>query len=201
MSEYVVPSFQNLIEKFQSLPGVGQKTAQRFAYYIISLPKSEAKSFAEAIVSVKENIRLCKICKNLTDDEICSICSDEKRDCSTICVVESPKDVVSFENSGFNFKYHVLHGVISPLNGISPSEIYIADLVNRIKKSSVKVKEVIMATNPTMEGETTAMYIKKLLEPFNIKITRLACGVPIGGDLQYTDKVTLLRALEGRGEM
>lgn len=201
MSKYIIPSFQNLVEKFQSLPGVGQKTAQRFSYFIIDLSKKEAENFAKTIVDAKENIKLCKICKNLTDDEICSICADEKRDSSVICVVEFPKDVMSFENSGFNFKYHVLHGVISPLSGTSPSEIYIADLVDRVKENDGKIKEIIMATNPTMEGEMTAVYIKKQLEPFNIKITRLACGVPIGGSLQYTDKVTLSRALEGRGEL
>lgn len=201
MSKYIIPSFQNLVEKFQSLPGVGQKTAQRFSYFIVDLSKKEAENFAKTIVDAKENIKLCKICKNLTDDEICSICADEKRDSSVICVVEFPKDVMSFENSGFNFKYHVLHGVISPLSGTSPSEIYIADLVNRVKENDGKIKEIIMATNPTMEGEMTAVYIKKQLEPFNIKITRLACGVPIGGSLQYTDKVTLSKALEGRGEL
>ena len=201
MSKYIIPSFQNLVEKFQSLPGVGQKTAQRFSYFIVDLSKKEAENFAKTIVDAKENIKLCKICKNLTDDEICSICADEKRDSSVICVVEFPKDVMSFENSGFNFKYHVLHGVISPLSGTSPSEIYIADLVDRVKENDGKIKEIIMATNPTMEGEMTAVYIKKQLEPFNIKITRLACGVPIGGSLQYTDKVTLSRALEGRGEL
>ncbi len=201
MSKYIVPSFQNLVEKFQSLPGVGQKTAQRFSYFIVNLSKEEAENFAKTIVNAKENIKLCKICKNLTDDETCSICTDKKRDSSVICVVEFPKDVMSFENSGFNFKYHVLHGVISPLSGTSPSEIYIADLLNRVKESDGKIKEIIMATNPTMEGEMTAMYIKKQLEPFNIKITRLACGVPIGGSLQYTDKITLLKALEGRGEI
>ena len=201
MSKYIVPSFQNLVEKFQSLPGVGQKTAQRFSYFIVNLSKEEAENFAKTIVDAKENIKLCKICKNLADDETCSICTDKKRDSSVICVVEFPKDVISFENSGFNFKYHVLHGVISPLSGTSPSEIYIADLLNRVKESDGKIKEIIMATNPTMEGEMTAMYIKKQLEPFNIKITRLACGVPIGGSLQYTDKITLLKALEGRGEI
>ena len=201
MSKYIVPSFQKKKKKFQSLPGVGQKTAQRFSYFIVNLSKEEAENFAKTIVDAKENIKLCKICKNLADDETCSICTDKKRDSSVICVVEFPKDVISFENSGFNFKYHVLHGVISPLSGTSPSEIYIADLLNRVKESDGKIKEIIMATNPTMEGEMTAMYIKKQLEPFNIKITRLACGVPIGGSLQYTDKITLLKALEGRGEI
>ena len=201
MAEYLVPSFQNLVEKFRSLPGIGEKTAQRLSYYIINLPQKEVEDFSEAILKAKNSMQLCSICKNYTDEDICSICKDESRDFSTICVVESPKDVASFErSSGFNFKYHVLHGTISPLNGKGPSDVYIKELLERVKSDS-RIQEVIMATNPTMEGEATALYIKKLLSPFNIKVTRLACGVPIGGDLEYTDKVTLIRALEGRDEM
>ena len=201
MGEYVVPSLRNLVEKFKMLPGIGEKTAQRLAYYVIELPKNEVDAFANAILEAKSKMRFCNICKNLTDSEICSICSDKNRDNYIICVVESPKDVVSFERSGgFNFKYHVLHGVISPLNGLGPSDIYIGELIKRIE-SNKDIKEVIMATNPTMEGEATALYTKKLLKPYDVKITRLACGVPIGGDLEYTDKMTLLRALEGRSSM
>ena len=201
MPDYLVPSFNNLVEKFKSLPGIGEKTAQRLSYHIVNLPQSEVEEFSGAILRAKNSLRLCKICKNYTDEEMCSICKDAKRDPYTVCVVESPKDVASFERSGgFNFKYHVLHGTISPLNGISPSDVYIEELLERVKKNQ-QIKEVIMATNPTMEGEATALYIKKLLLPFNVKITRLACGVPIGGDLEYTDKITLIRALEGRGEM
>ena len=201
MAEYSVPSFQNLVEKFKSLPGIGEKTAQRLSYYVIDLPQKEVEEFSYAILKAKNNMRLCSVCKNYTDENICSICKDENRDPSMICVVESPKDVASFErSSGFNFKYHVLHGTISPLNGRGPSDVYIKELLERVKKDP-RIREIIMATNPTMEGEATALYIKKLLLPFNVKITRLACGVPIGGDLEYTDKVTLIRALEGRGEM
>ena len=201
MAEYLVPSFNNLVEKFKSLPGIGEKTAQRLSYYIVNLPQNEVEEFSGAILKAKSSMMLCNICKNYTDEEVCSICKDINRDPSTICVVESPKDVSSFERSGgFNFKYHVLHGTISPLNGRGPSDVYIEDLLERVKKSH-QIKEIIMATNPTMEGEATALYIKKLLMPFDVKVTRLACGVPIGGDLEYTDKITLIRALEGRGEM
>jgi len=201
MAEYLVPSFNNLVEKFKSLPGIGEKTAQRLSYYIVNLPQKEVEEFSGAILKAKNSMRLCNICKNYTDEEVCSICKDINRDPSTICVVESPKDVSSFERSGgFNFKYHVLHGTISPLNGRGPSDVYIEDLLERVRKNH-QIKEIIMATNPTMEGEATALYIKKLLMPFDVKVTRLACGVPIGGDLEYTDKITLIRALEGRGEM
>ena len=201
MGEYVVASLKNLVEKLKMLPGIGEKSAQRLAYHIIGLQKNEIKSFVDAILDAKTKIHFCSICKNLTDSEVCSICSDENRDGSTICVVESPQDVVSFEKSGgFNFRYHVLHGVISPLNGVGLSDIYIDALIKRVEANG-DVKEVIMATNPTMEGEATALYIKKLLKRFDIKVTRLACGVPIGGDLEYTDKMTLMRALEGRSSM
>ena len=201
MAEYLVPSFNNLVEKFKSLPGIGEKTAQRLSYYIVNLPQNEVEEFSGAILKAKSSMMLCNICKNYTDEEVCSICKDINRDPSTICVVESPKDVSSFERSGgFNFKYHVLHGTISPLNGRGPSDVYIEDLLERVRKNH-QIKEIIMATNPTMEGEATALYIKKLLMPFDVKVTRLACGVPIGGDLEYTDKITLIRALEGRGEM
>lgn len=200
MSEYNVAPLENLIEQFESLPGIGKKTAQRLAFHILSLSKEKASNFSRAIEDAHTKIKYCKICKNITDKEVCHICSNKNRDSSIICVVEDPKDVIALERMGdFNITYHVLHGAISPLNSIGPDQIYIKELLNRIKENNIK--EVIMATNPTVEGEATAMYISKLIKPFEIKVTRLAYGIPVGGDLEYTDEITLSRAINGRSEI
>lgn len=200
MNEYNVLPLANLIEQFERLPGIGKKTAQRLAYFVLQMSDNDAKEFSKAIIDAHENIKYCKICKNLTDKDLCYICRNKSRDKSIICVVEDPRDVVALEKTGeFFSSYHVLHGVISPLNGIGPDQIYIKELLERI--SSEDVKEVIMATNPTVEGEATAMYISKLLKPLGIKVTRLAYGIPVGGDLEYADEVTLSRALLGRSEI
>ena len=200
MSEYNVAPLAKLIEQFERLPGIGKKTAQRLAYYVLDLPKSEAEKFSTAILDAHEKIHYCKLCCNLTDQELCNICKNPNRDTSIICVVEDPRDVTAFERTQeFNAMYHVLHGVISPLNGVGPDQIRIKELLSRV--NSGKVKEVIMATNPTVEGEATAMYISKLLKPLGIKVTRLAYGIPVGGDLEYADEVTLSRAIEGRNEI
>ena len=200
MSEYNVASLSRLIEQFERLPGIGHKTATRLAYYVLSMPLSEAQKFSDAIVDAHKKIHYCKVCCNLTDSEVCSICDDDKRDKSIICVVEDPRDVIALEKTReFNATYHVLHGVISPLNGISPDMIKIKELLTRINNDIVK--EVIMATNATVEGEATAMYISKLVKPLGIKVTRLAYGIPVGGDLEYADEVTLSRALQGRCEI
>lgn len=200
MSEYSVAPLARLIEQFERLPGIGKKTAQRLAYYVLDLPKSEAEKFSAAILDAHEKIHYCKLCCNLTDQELCSICRNDSRDKTIICVVEDPRDVAAFERTQeFNAMYHVLHGVISPLNGVGPDQIRIKELLSRVNNG--KVKEVIMATNPTVEGEATAMYISKLLKPLGIKVTRLAYGIPVGGDLEYADEVTLSRAIEGRNEI
>jgi len=191
---------ERLIEQFEKLPGIGHKTAQRLAFYVLSLPKDEAEAFAKAIIEAKNTVFTCKICQNLTDSEICPICSDTERDVSTICVVTDPKDVIAIEKTReYNGLYHVLHGVISPLNHIGPDDIRIKELINRMMDGSVK--EVIMATNSDTEGGATAMYISKLLKPFDVKVTRLAYGIPVGGHLEYADRETLASALEGRREM
>ena len=198
--EYNVLPLAKLIEQFERLPGIGKKTAQRLAYYVLQLSDGDAKEFAEAIVNAHDKIKYCKVCKNLTDQDLCHICRNSSRDKSIICVVEDPRDVVALEKTGeFFASYHVLHGAISPLNGIGPDQLYIKELLNRI--SIGEVKEVIMATNPTVEGEATAMYISKLLKPLGVKVTRLAYGIPVGGDLEYADEVTLSRALIGRSEI
>ena len=195
--KYFAAPLEKLIEQFEALPGIGHKTAQRLAFFVISQPNDKAKAFADAITSAKASIHTCKTCCNLTEDEVCPICSDAKRDRSIICVVADPKDLIAIERTGeFNGLYHVLHGVISPLNNIGPSDIKINELLMRIKDD--EVSEVIMATNPDPEGDTTAMYISRLLEPFNVKVTRLAYGIPVGGHLEFSDQVTLSRALEGR---
>ena len=197
MAEYI-ESLQRLAEQFGRLPGVGRKSAMRMAYAVLELKDDEAAAFSQAIIDAKEKIHLCPVCKNLTDRELCPICSDLSRDRSIICVVESPKDVLSFEKvREFNGVYHVLHGEISPVNGITPDKLYIRELLERIG-SGDEVKELIVATNPTVEGEATAMYISRLIRPLGIRVTRLAYGMPVGGDLEYADEVTLFRALEGR---
>lgn len=189
-----------LIEQFRRLPGIGQKSAQRLAFYVLDLSDEKAKEFAEAIITAKEKIHKCKVCQNLTDNEVCIVCSDENRDKTTICVVENPQDILAFERTReYNGLYHVLHGLISPIDGIGPEQIYIKELLARL--ASGGQKEVIMATNPTVEGEATASYIARLLKPMGIKTTRLAYGIPVGGHLEYADEVTLYKALEGRSEI
>nr|3VE5_A Chain A, Recombination protein recR [Caldanaerobacter subterraneus subsp. tengcongensis MB4]3VE5_D Chain D, Recombination protein recR [Caldanaerobacter subterraneus subsp. tengcongensis MB4] len=184
----------------QDPPGIGPKTAQRLAFFIINMPLDEVRSLSQAIIEAKEKLRYCKICFNITDKEVCDICSDENRDHSTICVVSHPMDVVAMEKvKEYKGVYHVLHGVISPIEGVGPEDIRIKELLERVRDGSVK--EVILATNPDIEGEATAMYIAKLLKPFGVKVTRIAHGIPVGGDLEYTDVVTLSKALEGRREV
>lgn len=194
------PSLENLIDKFASLPGIGRKSAQRLAFYVLSLPDEEAKAFADAITAAKKSVKCCKICQNFTESEICPICASDRRDRSVICVVSEPRDVLSIERGReYNGTYHVLHGVLSPMNHIGPDDIRIKELLHRAADDGVE--EVIMATNPDTEGEATAMYISRLLKPFNIKVTRLAYGVPVGSNLEFADDATLNRAIEGRTEM
>ena len=200
MLKYFPTALERLTEEFAKLPGIGGKTAQRLAFYVLSLPEEEARAFADAIIQAKQTVHTCPICQNLTDGEICSICEDERRDHSVICVVAEPKDVIAMERAReFNGVYHVLHGVISPLNHVGPDDIRIRELLSRVAKGGVS--EIIMATNPDTEGEATAMYLSRLLRPMEVKVTRLAYGIPVGSQLEYADEVTLLRALEGRREM
>jgi len=198
--DYFPSALENLIDKFATLPGIGRKTAQRLAFYVISLSDDEAISFADAITEAKESVECCTVCLNLTDGEVCVVCKDARRDSSLVCVVPDPKGVLAIERSHeYKGRYHVLHGVISPLNNIGPDDIRIKELIERVSDGSVE--EVIMATNPDTEGETTARYISRLLLPFGIKVTRLAYGIPVGGSLEFVDDATLMRALEGRMEM
>ena len=193
-------SFETLIDRFASLPGIGRKSAQRLAFHVLSLPEGEAESFAEAILQARQNVHTCPVCQNLTDAELCGICSDSRRDRSVICVVAEARDVASLERSReFHGLYHVLHGVISPMNRVGPDDIRISELVARVAEGNVK--EVIMATNPDTEGDTTALYIARLLKNFGVRVTRLAYGIPVGSNLEFTDDATLMRALEGRREM
>ena len=193
-------TLEKLIDHFASLPGIGRKSAQRLAFHVLALPEEEAKEFADTILSAKRDVRRCRICQNYTDREVCPICSSEQRDRSLICVVSDPKDVLSMERAReYNGLYHVLHGVISPMNHIGPDDIGVKELV--IRAASDEVQEVIMATNPDTEGETTAMYISRLLKPLKVKVTRLAYGVPVGSNLEFADDATLTRALEGRTEI
>ena len=197
---YFPAALQELADQFARLPGVGGKTAQRLAFHILELPIEDAQAFADAIIEAKNTVHSCPICQNLTDREVCSICSDDMRDQGLICVVAETKDVIAIERSHeFSGVYHVLHGVISPLNHISQDDIRIKELLYRVAQGNVR--EVIMATNPDTEGEATAMYISRLLRPMEVKVTRLAYGVPVGSQLEYADEVTLSRALEGRQEM
>lgn len=189
-----------LAEQFAKLPGIGMKTAQRLAYFVMSMEEEETKAFADAIVNARSNVRECSICCNLTEGDICPVCGDDLRDNSTVCVVETPKDIAAFERTGeYSGVYHVLHGLISPLDGVTPDMIRIKPLLARIGKG--EIKEVIMATNPTVEGEATAMYVSGLLKPLGVKVTRLAFGLPIGGTLEFADEVTLFKALENRNEI
>ena len=199
MAYNIVP-LNELVSQFERLPGIGKKTAQRLAFSILEQPPERAKKFAEALVNAREKIHFCKACQALTDTELCQICSDTMRDKSVICVVEDPKDVMAFERTReYKGLYHVLHGAISPLDGITPDRLKIKELMARL--SDEGVKEIIMATNPTVEGEATASYISRLVKPLGIKVTRLAYGIPVGGDLEYADEFTLARALEGRNEI
>ncbi len=197
---YHVAPLQRLIEQFERLPGIGSKTAQRLAYFVLNMSEERAKEFSDAILQAHKTIRRCEICCNFSDKEKCPICRNEARDHSVICVVETPRDAIAIEGTGeYKGTYHVLHGVISPLSGIGPDQLCIKELLSRLNNG--EVSEVIMATNPTVEGEATAMYISRLLKPLGIRITRLAYGIPVGGDLEYADDVTLARALEGRSEL
>ena len=197
---YNVLPLTRLIEHFERLPGIGRKSAQRLAYYVLNMPREKAEDFAHCILDAREKIIHCNVCQNLTDREKCPICSDDARDKTTICVVETPQDVLAFERTReYNGVYHVLHGLISPMNGIGPDQLYVKELLARIGQGGVL--EVIMATNPTVEGEATAMYLSRLFKPLGVKVTRLAYGIPVGGNLEYADEVTLYRALEGRSEI
>lgn len=188
-----------LIDELAALPGIGNKSAQRLAFHLINMPKDKVDRLSKTILDAKEHVRYCKECYTLTDDELCPICRNEKRDHSTIMVVENTRDLAAYEKTGkYEGVYHVLHGAISPMLGIGPSDIKLKELIERLKGD---VQEVIIATNSSLEGETTAMYIGKLIKPTGIKVTRIASGVPVGGDLEYIDEVTLLRALEGRTEL
>lgn len=198
--EYLPAALEALVEQFARLPGIGSKSAQRLAFYVLSLDDGEAQRFADAIVTAKKTVTLCPVCRNLTDGGLCPICSSPKRDESVICVVAEARDVAAIERAReFNGRYHVLHGVISPMNHVGPDDLEIKSLVERVAKGGVS--EVIMAMNPDTEGEATAMYLARLLRPFDVKLTRLAYGIPVGGHLEFADDATLMRALEGRREI
>ena len=198
--QYFPAALQELADQFARLPGIGGKTAQRLAFHVLGLPLEDAREFADAIINAKTTVKTCPVCQNLTDRELCPICADAQRDKRVICVVAEPRDVIALERSReFNGTYHVLHGVISPLNHVTQDDIKIRELLHRV--ASGEVQEVIMATNPDTEGEATAMYISRLLRPMEVKVTRLAYGVPVGSQLEYADEVTLSRALVGRQEI
>lgn len=197
---YSVGPIDKLVEQFERLPGIGKKTARRLAYYVITRQDNMAKKFSEALLEVNEKIKYCSVCQNLTDGEVCGICSDLGRDKTTLCVVEDAQDVMAFERTReYKGLYHVLHGVVSPLDGIGPEQLKIKELMSRL--SDGVVKEIIIATNPTVEGEATASYISRLVKGMGITVSRLAYGIPVGGDLEYADEVTLSRALEGRKQL
>lgn len=199
MRQYPKP-LARLINEMSKLPGIGTKTAQRLSFYILSLEDKEAEQLASAILTAKKEMKYCSVCGNLTDEDPCAICSDKSRNADTICVVESPKDVMAMERiREYNGLYHVLHGVISPMEGIGPEDINLMSLLKRLQADDIK--ELIIATNPNIEGEATAMYIARLVKPSGIKVSRIAHGIPVGGDLEYTDEVTLLKAMEGRREL
>ena len=196
---YQVASLAKLTEQFARITGIGRKSAQRYAYYVLSQPQQYAKEFADALLEASKSIKRCSVCQNLTDGEICPVCASEGRDRSVICVVADPRDVVAFERMReYKGLYHVLHGLISPTDGIGPEELTVKQLLARLGN---EVTEVVMATDPTVEGEATAMYLSRLIKPMGIKVTRLAYGIPVGGNLEYADDVTLCRALEGRNVM
>ncbi len=197
---YDVAALEKLIEQFQKIPSIGRKTAQRMAFHVLDLTDEQAKEFADAIIDAHTKIHHCALCHNLTENELCPICESASRDHTTVCVVEEPRDVLAMERMReFSGVYHVLHGVISPMNGIGPEQLTIKNLVERVAEGTIT--EVIMATNPTIEGDTTAMYISKLIKPFGVRVTRLAYGIPVGADIEYADDVTLMRALSGRSEL
>ena len=197
---YTVAPLARLVEQLERLPGIGHKSAQRLAYYLLNMGEGAVGDFVGAISDAREKIHECRICHNLTDQELCPICRTDSRDKGIICVVEDPRDVMAFERTReYNGTYHVLHGTISPMDGVGPDQLRIKQLLARI--AGEEVREVIMATNPTVEGEATAMYISKLLKPFEVRVTRLAYGIPVGGDLEYADEITLRRSLEGRSEL
>ena len=199
--QYFPPALESLVEQFARLPGIGKKTAQRLAFFVLGLPDGEAEAFADAIVAARKSISCCPICQNFAEgDGPCPICASPKRDRTVICVVADPKDVIAMERGReYDGLYHVLHGVISPMNHVGPDDLHIKSLVERV--AAGEVEEVIMATNPDTEGEATAMYLSRLLKPFGVKITRLAYGIPVGSHLEFADEATLMRALEGRREM
>lgn len=197
---YLPAALERLTEQFARLPGIGGKTAQRLAFHVLSLPQAEAEEFAKTIVEAKSSVHTCPVCQNLTDRELCPICDDPERDHSQICVAAEPRDVIAMERAReYHGVYHVLHGVISPLNHVGPDDLKIKELLTRVAQGGVR--EVIMATNPDTEGEATAMYLSRLLKPFEVRVTRLAYGIPMGSQLEYADEITLLRALEGRREL
>lgn len=196
---YQVASLAKLVEQFARLPGIGRKTAQRLAFYVLSQPEQYAHDFSAALLEASRSIKRCAVCQNLSDSDKCTICTNEARDRSIICVVADPRDVMAFERMReYNGLYHVLHGLISPMDGIGPDQLTIKELLARLNG---EVREVVMATNPTVEGEATAMYLSRLIKPMGIKVSRLAYGIPVGGNLEFADDVTLCRALEGRNEM
>ena len=198
--EYFPAPLENLVEHFARLPGIGGKSAQRLAFHVLNLPMADAQEFADAIINAKKSVTLCPVCQNLTDGGLCAICSSPKRDETTICVVADPRDVIAIERAReFNGHYHVLHGVLSPMNHVGPDDLQIKSLLDRVAEGGIS--EVIMATNPDTEGEATALYISRLLKPFGVKVTRLAYGIPVGGHLEFADDATLMRALEGRREL
>ncbi len=198
--EYFPPPLEKLVEQFARLPGIGGKSAQRLAFFVLGLSETEAQSFADAILDAKRSITCCPVCQNFTSGGLCPICSSPKRDGATVCVVADPRDVAAIERSReYGGHYHVLHGVISPMNRVGPDDLAIKPLLERVSKG--EIQEVIMATNPDTEGEATAMYIARLLKPFGVRVTRLAYGIPVGGHLEFADEATLTRALEGRREI
>lgn len=198
MEEYVAP-IAKLVEEFSKLPGIGRKTAQRLAFHVIDMNNEEVVQLAKSIINAKKLTKFCSVCGDLTDNDQCLICADKRRDNSIICVVEGPKDVIAMERTKeYKGLYHVLHGIISPMDGIGPENINIKDLITRLNGD---IKEVILATNPTIEGEATAVYISRLIKPMGVKVSRIAYGIPIGGDIEFTDEITLLKALEGRREI
>ncbi|MBO4392016.1 MAG: recombination protein RecR [Clostridia bacterium] len=195
-----IVSLDILTDCFRSLPGVGSKMAARLAMHVLKMPQEKVDAFAQAMLNAKSKVHHCPVCKNLTDEDVCTVCSDEKRDRSVICVVENPTDVIAIEKSKeYHGLYHVLHGTISPMEGIGPDDIYIKELVSRLEDGGVK--EVILATNPDVEGDTTAIYISRLIKPLGVKTSRLAFGIPVGGDLEYTDELTLSMAIENRRDL
>lgn len=198
---YYSPSIEKLIESFARLPSIGNKTATRLAFYMLNLSEKDTEEFVNSIINAKKNLKFCSKCYNISDTDPCPICANSKRNHSSICVVEDVKDVIAMERTHeFNGVYHILHGSISPMNGIGPEDIKIKELLNRISNED-KIEEIIIATNPRVEGEATAMYLSKLIKPFGIKVTRIANGIPVGGDIEYADEITLTKALEGRREI